>query len=230
LGTLVAGAVVIAAPVPERLLWPGGSRGVFGSAETVRAYVAGFGVWAPLAFFLAHAAQVVVAPLPGGATTVAGPLLFGPWAGTALVLAGGVAGSVVLFALVRRWGRPLAARIVGRANFERFSDAFDDEKGMALFVVMLVPLVPDDVAVAAAGLSGISLKRFVLLVALGRLPGWLLTALVATELVGRSAATLAMVGLSVAVAAAVALAYRGRLERWLLRSERRRAPGAGPRE
>lgn len=196
--------------------WDGPWRS-FGSQDALREYVSSFGGWAPVAFFVAQVAQVILAPIPGGVTTVVGPLLFGPWLGTALILAGGVTGSVVLFALVRRWGRPLAVRVVGRGNLGRFSGAFDDEKGVVLFVVMLVPLVPDDVAVAAAGLSGVSLRRFLVLVALGRLPGWALAAFVAADLVGRSAGTLAMAGLAVAVAAALIFMYRERLESWLLR-------------
>lgn len=83
-------------------LWEGAGR-LFGSPEALRGYVSGFGAWAPVAFFLAQVAQVILAPIPG-VTTVVGPLLFGPWFGTALVLAGGMVGSVVLFAAgVRRW-------------------------------------------------------------------------------------------------------------------------------
>ena len=227
-GMLLAVAVLAAAwPVAEGGAPWEGVRQVFGSPEALREYVSGFGAWAPVAFFLAQVVQVIVAPIPGGVTTVAGPLLFGPWAGTALILAGGMAGSVVLFTLVRRWGPSLALRLVGRRNFERFSGAFGDEKGVFLFVVMLVPLVPDDVAVAVAGLSRVSFRRFVVLVALGRMPGWAATAFVAADLVGRSAGTLVMVGLAAAVAAALIFAYRKRLEDWLLRrlgSEPLRAP------
>lgn len=198
------------------------TRRVFRSPEALREYVLDFGRWAPAAIFLAQAAQVIVPPIPGGVTTALGPLVFGPWIGTALIAAGGVVGSIVLFALVRRWGPPLAVRLVGRRNFERFSGAFDDEKGALLFVVMLVPLVPDDVAVAVAGLSAVSFRRFVILVALGRLPGWVATAFVAADLVGRSTGTLVTVGLAVAAAAALVLVYRKRLESWLLRRARAR--------
>lgn len=234
LGTLLAVSVLAAAwPVADvGALWEG-MRRIFGSPEALREYVSGFGGWAPAAFFLAQVAQVIVAPIPGGITTVAGPLLFGPWVGTALILAGGVVGSVVLFALVRRWGPPLAARLVGRRNFERFSGAFDDEKGALLFVVMLMPFVPDDAAVAVAGLSGVSFRRFVVLVALGRMPGWALTAFVAADLVGRSTGTLVTVGLAVAVTATLVFVYRKRLESWLLRragaaQEKRQAPRKRP--
>lgn len=150
LGLLSALAVAVAWSVGWGTLWEEAWE-AFGSTEMLREYVLGFGAWAPVVFFLAQVAQVVVTPLPGGITAVVGILVFGPWAGTALSLAGGLVGSVALFALVRRWGRQLVARLVGRKSFERYAGAINDEKGALLLVVMLVPFVPDDVAVAVAG-------------------------------------------------------------------------------
>ena len=200
-------------------LWEG-VRQVFGSAEALREYILGFGSWAPVVFFLAQTVQVIVAPVPGGVTTVVGPLVFGPWVGTALILAGSMFGSVVLFVLVRRWGWPVAVGLVGRKNVERFSGAFNDEKGTLLFFAMLVPLVPDDVVVAAAGLSSVSFRRFVVLVALGRLPGWAAMAFIAADLMGRSMGTLVTVGVAILAVATLVFLHRKRLESWLLRHAR----------
>lgn len=196
-------------------LWEG-ARDAFSSVEALREFVLGFGPWAPVVFFLAQAAQVVLVPIPGGATVVAGALLFGPWWGTALSLAGGVVGSAALFLLVRRWGRPLAKKIVGRGAYDKYAGALD-EKGLWLFAVMLVPFAPDDVVVALAGLSAVTFRRFVVLVAAGRLPSWAATAFVTADLVGRPAATLAMAGLVLVALAGVVFLYRERLEAWLLR-------------
>ena len=227
---LLSGALLAAVTLAAAWFTGGpweGVREAFGSPEALRGYVLGFGVWAPVVFFVAQAAQVILVPLPGGATAVVGVLVFGPWAGGALGLAGGLAGSVALFALVRRWGRPLAARLVGRKNFERYAGVLDDGKGALLLVVMLVPFVPDDVAVAVAGLSVMSFRRFAVVVALGRLPGSAVTALVAADLMGRSAGTLVAVGLAVAVAAALIFPHRERLESRLLRREPRAGGAAG---
>ncbi len=214
LGTLLA-ALAAAWFAGGGTLWEE-SWQVLRSPEALRESLLDLGVWAPVGFFLAQVAQVILAPVPGGATAVVGTLIFGPWLGTALIIAGGVVGSVVLFALVRRWGSPLAVRLVGRKNFERFAGAMGDEKGALLFIVMLVPFVPDDVAVAVAGLSAVSFRRFVVVLALGRLPGWAVTAFVAADLMGRSTGTLVMVGLVVAVVATPLFLYRKRLESRLL--------------
>ena len=114
----------------------------------------------------------------------------------------------------------MAVGLVGRKNVERFSGAFNDEKGTLLFFAMLVPLVPDDVAVAAAGLSSVSFRRFVVLVALGRLPGWAAMAFIAADLMGRSMGTLVTVGVAILAATALVFLHRKRLESWLLRRAR----------
>lgn len=208
---VLAGAVLLA----YRLGWWQATRTVFSSVEAMRELVSHFGAWTPGAFFLAQAAQVVLAPIPGGITVVVGTLLFGVWGGLALSVAGAVVGSAVLFVVVRRWGRPLAVRIVGEGNFGRYAGAFD-EKGALLFVVMLVPFMPDDVVVALAGLSAVSLRRFVVLVAIGRTPSWLLTALVTADLATRSATAWAAAGLAVLATIALMVLYRKRLESWVL--------------
>lgn len=201
-----------------RPLWEG-AREVFTSPEALREFVSGSGVWAPAVFFVVQVAQVILAPIPGGATVVVGTLLFGPWGGLALSLLGGVVGSVVVFLLVRRWGRPLALRLVGKETYSKYVGVFDTG-GWWLFVVMLVPFLPDDAVSALAGLSAVSLKRFAVLVAVGRLPSWALTGFITADLMDRSAAAWVMVAL---VVAAVGVWQRGRLEEWLLR---RAADGA----
>lgn len=213
---LLAATAILAVAflISYRLGW-WGTREVFSSVGAMRGFVLGYGVWAPVVYFLAQVVQVVIAPVPGGVTVVVGTLLFGVWGGLALSVAGAVVGSAVLFLVVRRWGRPLAVRVVGEEGFERYAGALD-EKGVLLFVVMLVPFMPDDVVAALAGLSAVSFRRFIVLVAVGRTPSWLLTALVAADLATRSVAAWIFVGLAVAAVFALAIWHRKRVERWLV--------------
>lgn len=203
-------------------LFVGGRHGLlewarmpFSSMEEMRAFVSGYGSWAPAVFFAAQTLQVILAPIPGGVTVVAGTLLFGFWGGLGLSVAGAVAGSAALFVAVRLWGRPLVLRLVGKDNYHRYASAFD-QRGALLFVVLLVPFMPDDVVCALAGLSAVSFRRFVVLVALGRTPSWALTALITADLTTRSAAVWIGVGLAVAAALALGVWHRRRLEGWLL--------------
>lgn len=217
-GVGLGGALALA---DWRSLWEGASE-VFASPEELREFVTGFAVWAPAVFFVVQVSQVILAPIPGGATVVVGTLLFGPWGGLALSLSGGVVGSVAVFLMVRGWGKPLALRLVGQQTFEKYVGVFD-AGGWWLFVVMLVPFLPDDAVSALAGLSAVSLRRFAVLVAVGRLPSWALTSLITADLMGRSAATWVTVGLVVAAVVAVGIWQRRRLEKWLLRCAGNRA-------
>lgn len=214
---MAASAVLVAALLlAYRLGWWEAARAAFSSVGAMRDFVSGFGAWAPAVFLLAQAAQVVLAPIPGGVAVVVGTLLFGVWGGLALSVVGAVVGSAILFVLVRRWGRPLAVRLVGEEGFKRYAGAFD-EKGWLLFAILLVPFMPDDVVCALAGLSAVSLRRFVVLVAVGRTPSWAITALVTADLATRSAAVWVGAGIALAAVLAVGAWHRGLLEEWFLK-------------
>ena len=128
----------------------------FASPDAFRDWVASFGVWAPIFFFLVVAAQVVVAPIPGSVLPPVAAVAFGPAAGIALMIGGTAVGSAVVFALARNWGRPLASRIVGQAVLDRYSGLVTAHGGLWLFLVYVLPLLPDDALSVAAGLSRIS--------------------------------------------------------------------------
>jgi uncharacterized membrane protein YdjX (TVP38/TMEM64 family) len=190
-------------------------------AVSIRDWVLSFGAFSPLAYFLVVVAQVIVSPIPAGPVTLAGALIFGVWKGLALSMAGSVVGSVIVFAAARRWGKPLVLRLVGEETFGKYAGRLDD-KGWWVFVILLVPLMPDDAVCALAGLSAVSLRRFVVLMVVGRSPGATLTALLASDALGRSAATWIAVSMGLVALLTLGFVYRERLESWLLRQA---APG-----
>jgi uncharacterized membrane protein YdjX (TVP38/TMEM64 family) len=186
------------------------------SATGVKNWVLSFGAFSPAAYFLVVVAQVVLSPIPAGPVALAGALVFGVWEGLALSLSGSVVGSVLVFAAVRRWGEPLVVRLAGENTFRRYVGLLDG-KGWWLFAILLLPFVPDDAAVALAGLSALSFRRFLAVMVVGRVPGNTTTALLASDWVTGSAVTWVSVGAAVAVVLALGLTYRGRLESWALR-------------
>ena len=173
-----------------------------------------------LAFFLAEAAQVVFSPLPGGLLPPVGALAFGPWAALALSLGGCVVGSVVVFALARRCGRPLVQHLVRAETIERYAGVLSARGGLWLFLMVAVPVFPGDAVCAIAGLSSISFMRFMALSTLARVPSTALAIFVATELTELSLAPgwlwlVLLLGLGAVAVATVA--QRSRMEAWLLR-------------
>jgi uncharacterized membrane protein YdjX (TVP38/TMEM64 family) len=142
----------------------------FGSPEEFRSWVEGFGAWGPIAYLMAQAAQVVLVPVPGTLFPPVGALAFGPWPALGLSLAGLALGSALVFLIARRWGRPLAVRMVGDDRLHRYESVIAARGGLLLWLVFLLPLLPDDAVCALAGLSAIPFRRFMVIAVIGRVP------------------------------------------------------------
>ena len=198
-------------------------------AGFVEGMVLSFGAFAPVVFFGVMVAQVFLAPIPSAPVTLAGAIAFGVWEGFALSLAGSVGGSVLAFLAVRRWGEPLVARLVGEGVYRQYAGRLDD-RGWWLFAVLLLPFTPDDGAVALAGLSTLTFRRFFVMMVLGRVPATVLTVLLASGAVAGSTATVVAAGLALVALLSLGLVYRGRLEAWASRGAGDGQTSAGPAE
>jgi SNARE associated Golgi protein/transporter associated domain-containing protein/CBS domain protein len=95
--------------------------------------------------------------------------------------------------------------------------AGDEQPGRPLpFVVLLVPVLPDDAICAAAGLSKMSFNRFWVLATLGRLPGTALSVFAASGFVAAPPALWLRAGAMVVAGAVPPGAHRARLRAWFL--------------
>ncbi|AQL42289.1 hypothetical protein BV210_05980 [Halorientalis sp. IM1011] len=140
----------------------------------LRRFVEEWGVFAPVVFVAVQAIQVVVAPIPGQVTAFASGYLFGSVLGTVYSMVGVTIGSAIAFWLSRRYGRPFVASVVRDDLLARF-DGFVDEAGtVSLFLIFLVPGLPDDVLCFVGGLTDIDLWKLVTISFLGRLPAYVL--------------------------------------------------------
>jgi uncharacterized membrane protein YdjX (TVP38/TMEM64 family) len=188
---------------------------LFHSVEDLREFILSFGIWSPVVFFLLQVLQVVLAPIPGGAVVVAGGYIFGTITGLLLCLGGALVGSVIVFLLGRHWGRPLVIKLVGQKLFDKYIGLFD-KNGLLLFIIFLLPYLPDDAVCALAGLSKISLRRFILLVIVGRVPSMLVTILITNGLFQGSFLLWICIGTVLLILLGIAFFYRNRLESWIL--------------
>ena len=186
------------------LIWHKPLLSLFTDTARVQGFVMGFGPWAPLAAILLHVAQVLLAPIPGQVIDAVNGYLFGVVWGTVYSLIGVIAGSSLAMALARRFGRPWAERLIKKETLERL-DRYSRQRGaLFLFLVLLFPFLPDDVACFLAGLTPLPLPELVVLAAIGRLPGILVA-----NLVGANAAALTptQVAFFIAALAVIALAF-----------------------
>lgn len=120
-----------------------------------------------LVFILVQIFQVVFPVIPGGVTTVAGFLIFTPVLAFIYNYLGIVIGSIILFLLVRQYGRRFILLFIDEKTFYKYEAKLDTQNYENFFILcMLSPVSPADIVVMITGLSRISLKRFILIILL----------------------------------------------------------------
>lgn len=143
--------------------WVGGH---FDSIDTLRTYIASYGMWGPLILTLIQALQVVLPVLPGFAGCIVGGALFGVAGGYWTNYIGISAGSIVAFFLAKRYGIQLVNQLISMEKYEKYIERIKKSKSYAvmLFLSILLPLAPDDFLCYFSGLINMSSKRFILII------------------------------------------------------------------
>ena len=213
------------------LVWGGWflyATGFFTAAagvDSMRLYIARFAPYSHLAFFLIQLLSVIFAPLPSNISAAAGGVLFGTWQAFLLTLTAVLFGSMLVFLLARRLGKPFADRFVSRRLSQRYADVLDRGRDRFLALAFLFPYFPDDVLCILAGLTDLAPKRFFVLVLLTRPWGLLFASALGGSAFAMPLWAVALLGGVGAVLFWLGMKYGGRLEEWMLtRSEKGDCP------
>lgn len=183
-------------------------------APALRAEIARYGVFAPIVFILLQVTQVLLAPIPGQVLAFIGGYLFGPVLGTLYSLIGTTIGSALGFALSRRFGRPVAEELLHPETLAIVDGFIEDHGRVGVFLVFLLPGLPDDALCLAAGLTTIPVSELVLLSVVGRLPGYLLVTLAGAQVATQNILEAAVIlGLMLFLTVVVYLTYEEILDR-----------------
>lgn len=175
-----------------------------------QAWVDSYGVWGRVLFVGMVILQIVVAFIPGEPIELAAGYAFGFWEGTLLTLAGMIIGSWMVFALVRKLGVKLVEVFFSQDKIARFSFLRDPKKSETLaFVLMLLPGTPKDFLSYIAGLTPLSTGKWLLIVAVGRIPSLVTsTATGAAAGKGNFVLSAVMIGVTLLLTAMGLLYYR----------------------
>jgi len=130
------------------------------SVEKIRQLILSLGFWGRLAFVTLQFLQVTFLPIPSTISTLAGVLIYGPLETALLSLAGIMMGSVLAFWLGRAFGRKLVVFMVGEETCEKWTKFLTNAK-YSFFIMMVLPVFPDDVLCLVAGLTDMSWAFFV---------------------------------------------------------------------
>ncbi len=141
----------------------------FSSIESLRAYVLQKGAFAWVVMIAVQFLQVTLLPIPGIITTGASVALFGPFKGAVISFIGIYSGSVTAFFIGRKFGLKVVKYLVGKKNLEKARLLAQGKDKIMLTAMFLLPFFPDDLLCFVSGLSSMSERYFLSVVALSRL-------------------------------------------------------------
>ena len=152
---VIAGIVVLGYYI---LNWTGVWEQI-NSVEKLQNIILSWGFWGRFGFVLLQLLQVTFIPLPSTVTIIAGTLVYGPLQASLLSLAGILLGSMLAFLLGKVFGKKLVVFMVGEKTCKKWADFLSNAK-YSFFIMMLLPIFPDDVLCLVAGLTNMSWTFF----------------------------------------------------------------------
>jgi uncharacterized membrane protein YdjX (TVP38/TMEM64 family) len=144
------------------------------SIDGFRDYILSLGKLGPVVFLLFQILQTVIAPIPGEVIQIVGGYIYGVTLGTFYTTAGMLIGAVIAFYFTRFLGRAYIEKLLNKKKFQWMADLLDSNKfSVFLFIIFIIPGLPKDMFIYAAGLTPIKPMKFFVILLVSRFP-WLL--------------------------------------------------------
>ena len=160
--------------------------------------------------------QIVGAFIPGEVVQIAAGLLYGPWSGALVILAGCVISSAFIFALVHKLGAPFVQSMVPVQYLEKFRKFEKTGKlNIIVFILFLIPGLPKDVFTYLVPLTDMRMRTFLLLSNVGRIPGIVVSTYAADGLADGRLMESAIIFAVAAVIAVLGIVFRERIMKML---------------
>lgn len=189
---------------------------IFTSVEALQEYVSSFGIWAPIVFMLLQIVQVIISPIPGNVTTLAGGALFGFLPALIYSIIAVFIGSMLCFGLARACGKPLVYKLVSPEVVDKYLVVLAKKQRLTLALLFLFPFFPDDALCLLAGLTGYSARWFAGMILLTRPWGLIFSALVGSGSIVMPVWGWVLIALLAVCAMYISMRYGSRMEDFLL--------------
>lgn len=120
-------------------------------------------------FFAICFIQPIFLPVPEAVTIIAGSSVFGALNAFILGFLGTLLGIIAMFYLSRIGGIKIIRKLVKDDSLEQYHQYVKKNEIFILAVLFIIPVLPDEIISAGAGLSGVSIKRFLIIASISKI-------------------------------------------------------------
>lgn len=153
------------------------------AAKNLQELILSYGTAGIFVFTLLHVIQVVVSFIPAAIVQFAGGMIYGLWEGVLIAEIGIAAGTIISFLISRYLGKRVVTLFVSEKTVKRFEGV--TSSGMTDFVILamyLFPGFPKDFIAYFMGLTNMKAWKLIVISAVGRLPGMLVSTYLGTRI------------------------------------------------
>jgi uncharacterized membrane protein YdjX (TVP38/TMEM64 family) len=173
-------------------------------------------VWSYGIFIALQILQVVVALIPGEFLEIGAGLAFGWFGGFVLAEIGVASGTVIIFWVFRKLGKPLILRFLSEnrlAGLERFNR--NPKRDRMIFLIFFIPGLPKDLLTYFGAYFDISLLRFLFLTLLARIPSILTSTVAGQSLIEGKYKTALLIFLITGILALFGFLFSEKIMGWI---------------
>ena len=141
-----------------------------GRAE-FKAYIDGIGVLGWFVTLGIQLLQIFIALIPGEPIELMLGFVWGPWLGMLTCLLGIFIGTMIIFLLVKKLGRPFVQKIVGDKDLSTYKFLSNPRNlDLTVFILFFIPGTPKDALTYITALSPINPVRYLIIATVARIP------------------------------------------------------------
>jgi uncharacterized membrane protein YdjX (TVP38/TMEM64 family) len=119
-------------------------------------------------FFFISFAQPILLPIPEAVTIPGASAVFGPAVAAAIAFPGTLLGISVMFFAARFGGRKLIFMFIKEEQLEKYQQYVTKNESLIMFLLFIIPILPDEIICVGAGIGQVSPKRFLTIAALSK--------------------------------------------------------------
>ncbi|WP_215025817.1 VTT domain-containing protein [Bacillus sp. ISL-39] len=120
-------------------------------------------------FFFISFAQPIILPIPEAVTVPGASAVFGPAVAAAIAFLGTLLGITAMFFAARYGGRKFISRFIKEEQLRKYQHYVSKNETMIMFLLFIIPILPDEIICVGAGIGQVSPKRFLLIASISKL-------------------------------------------------------------